>query len=152
VPVNAENTFLLFKERRPFKLKKECPSEQWEVISFRLIPLKTPVSFRWTVPLRESKNRISVLFKYKTRLSIFSYSSLSYFLVHRKSRICRGSTMWLASFHLDISRYTHSTGIQYKGYHIISMIWPLVRSWECAIDAPDRSWQCMGFMGDGFLS
>jgi hypothetical protein len=41
---------LLFKERRPFKLKKGCPSEQWQVISFRLIPLKTPVSFRWTVP------------------------------------------------------------------------------------------------------
>jgi hypothetical protein len=43
--------FLLFKERRPFKLKKEHPSEQWQIISFRLIPLKTPVSFRWTVPL-----------------------------------------------------------------------------------------------------
>jgi hypothetical protein len=39
------------KERRPFKLKKEYPSEQWQIISFRLIPLKTPVSFRWTVPL-----------------------------------------------------------------------------------------------------
>jgi hypothetical protein len=39
------------KERRPFKLKKGCPSEQWQVKSFRLIPLKTPVSFRWTVPL-----------------------------------------------------------------------------------------------------
>jgi hypothetical protein len=51
VPVNAEITFLLFKERRPFKLKKECPSEQWQVMSFRLIPLQTPVSFRWTVPL-----------------------------------------------------------------------------------------------------
>jgi hypothetical protein len=51
VPVNAENTFLLFKERRPFKLKKEYPSEQWQIISFRLIPLKIPVSFRWTVPL-----------------------------------------------------------------------------------------------------
>jgi hypothetical protein len=52
VPVNAENTFLLFNERRPFKLKKEYPSEQWQVISCRLISLKTPVSFRWTVPLR----------------------------------------------------------------------------------------------------
>jgi hypothetical protein len=51
VPVNAENTYLLFKERRPFKLKKEYPSEQWQIISFRLKPLKTPVSFRWTVPL-----------------------------------------------------------------------------------------------------
>jgi hypothetical protein len=39
---------LLFKERRPFKLKKEYPSEQWQIISFRLIPLKTPVSFCWT--------------------------------------------------------------------------------------------------------
>jgi hypothetical protein len=46
--------FLLFKERRPFKLKKEHPSEQWQIISFRLIPLTTPVSFRWTVPLSES--------------------------------------------------------------------------------------------------
>jgi hypothetical protein len=52
VPVNADNTFLLFKERRPFKLKKEYPSEQWQIISFRLIPLKTPVSFHWTVPLK----------------------------------------------------------------------------------------------------
>jgi hypothetical protein len=51
VPVNAEITFLLFKERRPFKFKKEYPSEQWQVISFLLIPPKTPVSFRWTVPL-----------------------------------------------------------------------------------------------------
>jgi hypothetical protein len=57
VPVNAENTFLLFKERRPFKLKKEYPLEQWQIISFRFIPLKTPVSFRWTVPL----NRLSDL-------------------------------------------------------------------------------------------
>jgi hypothetical protein len=54
VPVNAENTFLLFKERRPFKLKKEYPSEQWRIKSFRLIPLKTPISFRWTVPLSQS--------------------------------------------------------------------------------------------------
>jgi hypothetical protein len=52
VPVNAEITFLLFKERWPFKLKKEYPSEQWQIISFRLIPLKTSVSFHWTVPLK----------------------------------------------------------------------------------------------------
>jgi hypothetical protein len=52
VPVNAENMFLLFKERRPFKLKKEYPSEQWQIISFGLIPLQTPVSFHWTVPLK----------------------------------------------------------------------------------------------------
>jgi hypothetical protein len=58
VPVNAENMFLLFKERMPFKLKKEYPSEQWQIISFRLIPLKTPVSFRWTVPL--SLNHLSL--------------------------------------------------------------------------------------------
>jgi hypothetical protein len=51
VPVNAENMFLLFKERSAFKFKKEYPSEQWQIISFRLIPLKTPVSFHWTVPL-----------------------------------------------------------------------------------------------------
>jgi hypothetical protein len=48
--------FLLFKERRPFKLKKEYPSEQWQIISFRLIPLKTPVSFHWTVPLRNLRD------------------------------------------------------------------------------------------------
>jgi hypothetical protein len=52
VPDNAENMFLILKERRPFKLKKEYPSEQWQIKSFRLIPLKTPVSFHWTVPLR----------------------------------------------------------------------------------------------------
>jgi hypothetical protein len=27
--------------------------EQWQIISFRLIPLKTPVSFRWKVPLSD---------------------------------------------------------------------------------------------------
>jgi hypothetical protein len=53
VPVNAEITFLLFKEQMPFKLKKEYPSEQWQIIGFRLIPLKTPVSFHWTVPLNK---------------------------------------------------------------------------------------------------
>jgi hypothetical protein len=58
VPVNSEITFLLFKERRPFKLKKECPSEQWQVISFRLIPLKSPVSLRWTVPLWDTASTI----------------------------------------------------------------------------------------------
>jgi hypothetical protein len=55
---------LLFKERRPFKFKKECPSEQWQIISFRLIPLKTPapVSFRWTVPLsRENYKKIIII-------------------------------------------------------------------------------------------
>jgi hypothetical protein len=57
VPVNAEITFLLFKEQRPFKLKKEHPSEQWQIISFRLIPLKTPVSFHWTVPLSQTDRK-----------------------------------------------------------------------------------------------
>jgi hypothetical protein len=32
-------------------LKNKCPAAQWEIISYLLIPLKTPVSFRWTVPL-----------------------------------------------------------------------------------------------------
>jgi hypothetical protein len=58
VPVNAEITFLLFKERRPYKLKEEYPSEQWQIKCFRLIPLKTPVSFRWTVPLSPVSNPI----------------------------------------------------------------------------------------------
>jgi hypothetical protein len=56
VPVNAEIRFLLFKERKPFKLKKEYPSEQWQIIGFRL-PLKTPVSFHWTVPLTETLSK-----------------------------------------------------------------------------------------------
>jgi hypothetical protein len=43
--------FMLFKERRPFKLKKKCPSEQEETISCRLISLFTHVIFRGTVPL-----------------------------------------------------------------------------------------------------
>jgi hypothetical protein len=72
VPVNAEITFLLIKEQRPFKLKKEYPSEQWQIISFRLIPLKTPVSFRWTVPLRQPRIQDVVLLFGKT-----NYSSLN---------------------------------------------------------------------------
>jgi hypothetical protein len=47
----AEKCLFEFKVPRLFKLKKEYPSEKWQVISIRLIPLKTPVSFRWTVPL-----------------------------------------------------------------------------------------------------
>jgi hypothetical protein len=62
--------FLLFKERRPFKLKKEYPSEQWQIISFRLIPLKTPVSFRWTVPLIYSKINVN-----STIMTMIFYSS-----------------------------------------------------------------------------
>jgi hypothetical protein len=62
MPLKAENTFLLFKERRPFKLKKEYPLEQWQVINCRLIPLKTPLSFRWTVPLRVGAGATSFFF------------------------------------------------------------------------------------------
>jgi hypothetical protein len=32
-------------------MKKKRPAEQWEIISYPLIPLLTPLSFRWTVPL-----------------------------------------------------------------------------------------------------
>jgi hypothetical protein len=75
VPVDAENTFLLFKERRPFKLKKEYPSEQWQIISFRLIPLKTPVSFRWTVPLNPAKIQPSVYNYINKNWAIFPYDT-----------------------------------------------------------------------------
>ena len=49
----AETGFLLFKEQVPFKFKKEISAVQCERNTFRLISLSTPVSFRWTVPLRQ---------------------------------------------------------------------------------------------------
>jgi hypothetical protein len=78
VPVNAEDTFLLFKERRPFKLKKEYPSEQWQIISFRLIPLKTPVSFHWTVPLNHQT--IKKIIHLKLSKLIYSMNKLDIWL------------------------------------------------------------------------
>jgi hypothetical protein len=48
----AETGFLLFKEQVPLKFKKEISAVQCESKTFRLILLITPVSFRWTVPLK----------------------------------------------------------------------------------------------------
>jgi hypothetical protein len=48
----AETGFLLFKEQVPLKFIKEISAVQCERKTFRLISLSTPVSFRWTVPLR----------------------------------------------------------------------------------------------------
>jgi hypothetical protein len=48
----TETDFLLFKEQVPLKFKKEISAVQWERKTFLLISLSTPVSFRWTVPLR----------------------------------------------------------------------------------------------------
>jgi hypothetical protein len=67
----AEKRIFKFKGPRLFKLKKEYPSEQWQVISFRLIPLKTPVSFRWTVPLKDSLTRVRGCFDECTVLRNF---------------------------------------------------------------------------------
>jgi hypothetical protein len=48
----AETGFLLFKEQVPLNFKKEISAVQCERKTFRLISLSTPVSFRWTVPLK----------------------------------------------------------------------------------------------------
>ncbi len=50
----TETSFLLFKEQVPLKFKKELSVVQCERKTFRLISLSTPVSFRWTVPLRRT--------------------------------------------------------------------------------------------------
>jgi hypothetical protein len=106
VPVNAEITFLLFKERRPFKLKKEYPSEQWQIISFRLIPLKTPVSFRWTVPLDENPAR---------------YRTVSAIRPHRISDRISGTSGFQIS---GISGQLRSTlGFFYTHCQLISEAW-----------------------------
>jgi hypothetical protein len=54
----AETGFLLLK------FKKEISAVQCERKTFRLISLSTPVSFRWTVPLR------SGFFKYASQVPI----------------------------------------------------------------------------------
>jgi hypothetical protein len=43
---------LNLKGQGSLNLKKKYQATDWEIISCRLIPLKTPVSFCWTVPLR----------------------------------------------------------------------------------------------------
>ncbi len=48
----AETGFLLFKNLN-LKFKKEISAVRCERKTFRLISLSTPVSFRWTVPLRQ---------------------------------------------------------------------------------------------------
>ncbi len=52
VALAPETGFLLFKEQVPLKLKKEISAVQCERKTFRFISISTPVSFRWTVPLR----------------------------------------------------------------------------------------------------
>jgi hypothetical protein len=49
----AETGFLLFKVQVPLKFKKEISAVQYKRKTFRLISLSIPVSFRWTVPLKE---------------------------------------------------------------------------------------------------
>jgi hypothetical protein len=51
--LKTDNNYSL-KGRGPLKLKKKRPAERWEIISYPLIPLLTPLSFRWTVPLNFS--------------------------------------------------------------------------------------------------
>jgi hypothetical protein len=41
------------KSEGPLKFKKNRPAEQLQVISYWLIPLLTPLSFRWTAPLNK---------------------------------------------------------------------------------------------------
>jgi hypothetical protein len=48
---DAEIRSFKFKGPRPFKIKKKCSAEQWEIISYPLIPLLTHVSSCCTVPL-----------------------------------------------------------------------------------------------------
>ncbi len=50
--LDAEAGFLLFKKQVPLKSKKEISAIQCERKTFRFISLSTPVSFRWTVPLK----------------------------------------------------------------------------------------------------
>jgi hypothetical protein len=54
--LTAETGFLLFKEQVPLKFKKALSAVQCKRKTFRLIPLSTPVNFRWTVPLSNSLN------------------------------------------------------------------------------------------------
>jgi hypothetical protein len=49
--LKLKTRFWFLKSKGPLN-KKKYPSEQWQVISCRLIPLLTHVSFRCTVPLR----------------------------------------------------------------------------------------------------
>ncbi len=44
--------FLRFREKVLFKLKNKISAVQCKRKTFRLIPLSTPVDFRWTMPLR----------------------------------------------------------------------------------------------------
>jgi hypothetical protein len=50
--IAAETGFLLFKKQVRLKLKKNISGVQWERMTFRLISLSTPVSFRWAGPLK----------------------------------------------------------------------------------------------------
>jgi hypothetical protein len=48
----AENAFLKFKERGPFKFSKKYPAAKHYTDIYRLVLLLTHLSFRWTVPLK----------------------------------------------------------------------------------------------------
>jgi hypothetical protein len=44
--LRRRETILNLKGQGPLNIKNKCPAAQWEIISYLLIPLKTPVSFR----------------------------------------------------------------------------------------------------------
>jgi hypothetical protein len=78
----AETGFLLFKEQVPLKFIKEISADQCEKKTFRLIPLSTPVNFRWTVPLmlsQLSKKWIKDMTTY-----CYYYSNCLYCLAYNK--------------------------------------------------------------------
>jgi hypothetical protein len=58
---------LILKGQVPLKLKK-LPAEQWQVISYRLIPRLTPVSFRCTVPFKGHYKKVRNVRIYGTRM------------------------------------------------------------------------------------
>jgi hypothetical protein len=47
----AENDFLKFKGRGPFKFSKKYPANKHYIDIYRLVLLLTHLCFRWTVPL-----------------------------------------------------------------------------------------------------
>jgi hypothetical protein len=55
----ADTGFLQFKEHVPFNFKNKISVVQWEWKTSRLIKLTTPISFRWTVPLRNNMMALS---------------------------------------------------------------------------------------------
>jgi hypothetical protein len=80
----------------PFKIKKKRPAEQWEIISYPLIPRLTPLSFRWTVPLSPLKMHLKIFLRPLGGKDILHVNLSLFFAIFMLQKISKNSKIVLS--------------------------------------------------------